>query len=160
MSKIYETRWRSRLAVALVAAAVPSVAGTAVAGAAPSAQARLTAVAAKAPARKVTAIVQFKAGLAEKQAKTIVRAHGGKVVSRVPLINGLAVQLPAKEAKALAAEPQGRRPHAQHPRPQHGPRQLQARHVVPEDHEGRQALAAWHHGRRRRRRGHRHRRRR
>jgi serine protease AprX len=61
-------------------------------------------VAAKAPARKVTAIVQFKAGLAEKKARAIVRAHGGKVVSRVPLINGLAVQLPAKQAKALARE--------------------------------------------------------
>jgi serine protease AprX len=105
LSKLIETRWRSRLAVALVAAVVPTVAGTAVAGAASSAQARLSAVAAKAPARKVTAIVQFKAGFAEKQAKTIVRAHGGKVVSRVPLINGLAVQLPAKQAKALAAEP-------------------------------------------------------
>src|SRR4051794_26456731 len=102
---MFETRWRSRLAVTLVAAVVPSVAGTAVAGAAPSAQARLSAVAAKAPARKVTAIVQFKAGFAEKQAKKIVRAHGGKVVSRVPLINGLAVQLPAKQANALAAEP-------------------------------------------------------
>ncbi|WP_053227046.1 S8 family serine peptidase [Solirubrobacter soli] len=91
--------------MAIVAVAVPSLAGTTVASAAPSAQARLSAVAKQAPARKVTAIVQFKAGLAEKKAKAIVRAHGGKVVSRVPLINGLAVQLPAKQAKALAAEP-------------------------------------------------------
>ena len=72
MSKLFETRWRSRLAVALVAAAVPSAAGTAVAGAAPSAKARLSAVATKAPARKVTAIVQFKAGFAEKKAKAVV----------------------------------------------------------------------------------------
>ena len=104
MSKLFETRWRSRLAVALVAAAVPSAAGTAVAGAAPSAKARLSAVATKAPARKVTAIVQFKAGFAEKKAKAVVATYGGKVVSRVPLINGLAVQLPAKQAKALAAD--------------------------------------------------------
>jgi serine protease AprX len=101
LSKLFESRWRSRLAVAFVAVAVPtSIAGTAVA--APSA--RISALAKKAPARKVTAIVQFKAGLAEKEAKAIARAHGGKVVGRVPLINGLAVQLPAKQAKALAGE--------------------------------------------------------
>jgi serine protease AprX len=99
-----QIRWRSRLAVALVAAAVPTMAGTTVAHAAPSAQARITAVATKAPTRKVTAIVQFKAGMAEKQAKAVVATYGGKVVSRVPLINGLAVQLPAKQAKALAAD--------------------------------------------------------
>jgi serine protease AprX len=101
---LFQTRWRSRLAVALVAAAVPTVAGTAAAGAAPSAKARLASVAAKAPARKVTAIVQFKPGFAEKKAKAVVKSYGGKVVSRVPLINGLAVQLPAKRAKALAAD--------------------------------------------------------
>jgi serine protease AprX len=101
---MFETRWRSRLAVAMMAAAVPIATGTAVAQAAPSAQARLTAVAAKAPARKVTAIVQFKPGFAEKKAKAVVASYGGKVVSRVPLINGLAVQLPAKQANALAAD--------------------------------------------------------
>jgi serine protease AprX len=104
LSKLFETRWRSRLAVALVAAAVPTVASGTVAHAAPSAQAQLKAVAGKAPTRKVTAIVQFKAGLAEKQARAVVAGYGGKVVTRVPLINGLAVQLPAKQAKALAAD--------------------------------------------------------
>jgi serine protease AprX len=104
LSMKVETRWRSRLAVALVAAAVPTFAGTTAVQATPSAQARLTAVAASSPVRKVTAIVQFKAGFAEKQAKAVVAGYGGKVVTRVPLINGLAVQLPAKQAKALAAD--------------------------------------------------------
>jgi serine protease AprX len=102
LSKLFESRWRSRLAVALVAAAVPSALGETMAQAAPSAQARLSAVATKAPARKVTAIVQFKPGLAEPKAKALVASYGGKVTSRVPLINGLAVKLPAKQAKALA----------------------------------------------------------
>jgi serine protease AprX len=102
LSKLFESRWRSRLAVAFVALAAPSLAGTTVASAAPSA--RISALASKTPARKVTAIVQFKAGLAEKKAKAIARSHGGKLVGRVPLINGLAVELPAKQAKALAAE--------------------------------------------------------
>jgi serine protease AprX len=102
LSKLFETRWRSRFAVALVAAAVPSALGETVAQAAPSAQARLSAAATKAPARKVVAIVQFKPGLAESKAKALVASYGGKVTSRVPLINGLAVKLPAKQAKALA----------------------------------------------------------
>jgi serine protease AprX len=96
------TRWRSRLAVALVAVAAPYTFGATVAQAAPSAQARLATVAKEAPARKVTAIAQFKPGFSERQAKTLVRRHGGKVTARVPLINGLAVRLPAKQAAVLA----------------------------------------------------------
>ena len=55
------------------------------------------------PARKVTAIVQFKPGFSERKAKTLVADHGGKITSRVPLIHGLAVRLPAKQAAKLAA---------------------------------------------------------
>ena len=93
--------WRSVLPTAVVAAVVVSAAP---AQAAPSAQARLATVARTAPQKKVTAIVQFKPSIGEKQAAKIVRKHGGKVTSRVTLIHGLAVKLPAKQAKALAKE--------------------------------------------------------
>jgi serine protease AprX len=95
-------RWRSRLAVALVAVAAPYTLAETVAQAAPSAQARLATVAKEAPARKVTAIAQFKPSFSERRAKALVRRHGGKVTARVPLINGLAVRLPAKQAAILA----------------------------------------------------------
>ena len=104
MSYSRSIRWRSRLAVALVAVAAPYAFGETVAQAAPSAQARLATVAKEAPARKVTAIAQFKPGFSERQAKALVRRHGGKVTSRVPLINGLAVRLAAKQAALLARD--------------------------------------------------------
>ncbi len=104
MSYSPSSRWRSRLAVALVAVATPFAIGETVAQAAPSAQANLAAVAKKSPARKVTAIAQFKPNFTERQAKQLVRQHGGKVTSRVPLINGLAVRIPAKQAAALARD--------------------------------------------------------
>jgi serine protease AprX len=94
--------WRARLTIAALGAVVPFAAVTTAAQAAPSAHARLASVAKKAPKRKVTAIVQFKATYGEKQASKLVRRHGGKVVSRVPLIHGLAVKLPAKQARTLA----------------------------------------------------------
>ena len=90
--------------MALVAAAAPRRGSTAARRR--RRRRRAGRVAKKSPARKVTAIVQFKPGFAERKAKTLVAAHGGKVTSRVPLINGLAVQLPAKQAAALAAERQ------------------------------------------------------
>ena len=55
--------------------------------------ATVAGLAKQSPARKVTAIVQFKPGFSERKAKTLVAAHGGKVTSRVPLIHGLAVRL-------------------------------------------------------------------
>ena len=104
MSNSPKHRWRSGLSVALVATVVPFAVGGTVAQAAPSAQSRLATVAQKAPARKVTAIVQFKPKFSERKAKVLVRAHGGKVTSRVPFIHGLAVKLPAKQAKLLARD--------------------------------------------------------
>src|SRR4051794_31037984 len=93
--------WRSVLPPAMAAAVAV---GAAPAQAAPTAQARVASVAVKAPHKKVTAIVQFKASVGEKQAAQLVRKHQGKVTSRLPLIHGLAVKLPAKQAKALARE--------------------------------------------------------
>ncbi len=98
-------RSRSALVAAIMAAVALSVlGGTAEARTAPSAQAQLAALASKAPARKVEAIAQFKPNVAEKKARALVRTHHGRVTQRLPLINGLAVKLPAKEALALGHE--------------------------------------------------------
>lgn len=105
MSQYMEFRWRGRLSVAVLATVLPFAAVSTVAHAAPNAQARLASAAAKTPNKSVTAIVQFKPTFSEKAATKLVRAHGGKVTSKVPFIHGLAVKLPAKQAKALAKEP-------------------------------------------------------
>src|SRR4051812_18952268 len=104
MQFIPNSGWRARMAVTAVGALVPFAVAATEAQAAPSAQAPPASVATKAPKRKVTAIVQFKASFTEKQAAKLVRRHGGKVVSRVSLIHGLAVNLPAKQARALAKD--------------------------------------------------------
>ena len=68
--------------------------------------ATVAGLAKQSPARKVTAIVQFKPGFSERKAKTLVAAHGGKVTSRVPLIHGLAVRAPGqagREARRASA---------------------------------------------------------
>src|SRR3954454_22621067 len=100
--------WRSRLTVALVAAAAPVAISTRAADAAPSAQAQLAEAAAKAadtpPNGRVTAIVQFKPSVSQAAAAKLVSKHGGKVTSRVAFIHGLVAKLPAKEAKPLAAD--------------------------------------------------------
>ena len=104
MSHNSKQRRRDRLAVAAVATvAAFAITGT-TAHAAPTAQARLATAAAKTPNRTVTAIVQFKPTFSEKAATKLVRAHGGKVTSKVPFIHGLAVKLPAKQAKVLAKD--------------------------------------------------------
>jgi serine protease AprX len=98
-------RSRSVLVAALVAVvALLTLGGATAAHAVPSAQAQLAAKARKAPARKVEAIAQFKPGFAEKKARALVRKHHGRVTSRLPLIHGLAIKLPAKEAAALDGE--------------------------------------------------------
>jgi serine protease AprX len=96
---------RSRLIAALAAVAAPLAIGTAGAHAVPSAKARLASVAAHAPARKVVAIAQFKPGFSERRARTLVRTYQGRVTAQVQLIHGLAVKLPAQQAKRLARNP-------------------------------------------------------
>ena len=59
------------------------------------------------------------AGLPRAAGQGRRRRHGGKVISRVPLINGLAVRLPAKQAAGPRRATARHRPHAQHPRAQH-----------------------------------------
>jgi serine protease AprX len=97
-------RSRSALVAALVAVVALLSLSVAAAQAAAPAQAPLATVARKAPARKVEAIAQFKPGFAEKKARGLVRKHGGRVTSRLPLIHGLAIKLSAKEAAALGRE--------------------------------------------------------
>jgi serine protease AprX len=95
------SRWRGRTVAVLLAAAVPLAASASVAQAAPSAQARLASVARKSPNRNVVAIVQFKRGVSERRARALVRSHHGHVINRLPSINGLAIKLPARDARAL-----------------------------------------------------------
>jgi serine protease AprX len=92
---------QARLSVALAAAIAPLALGTAAAQAVPGAKAQLASVARSAPSRKVVAIAQFKPGFSFKQARKLVRAHHGRVTADLSLIHGLAVKLPAREAKAL-----------------------------------------------------------
>jgi serine protease AprX len=95
------SRWRGRTVAVLLAAAVPLAASGSVAQAAPTAQARLASVARKAPNRTVVAIVQFKRGVSERRARVLVRSHHGRVTDRLPSINGFAIKLPARDARAL-----------------------------------------------------------
>lgn len=101
MSIPSSSRARRGAVAALLAVVVPLTAATATASAAPSAAARLAAAAKKSPNRTVTAIVQFK--VSEAKAKKIVKAHKGKITNKLPAVQGFAVKLPAKQAKALKA---------------------------------------------------------
>src|SRR3954464_12013570 len=97
-------RLRGGAVAVLLAAAVPLAAGVSVAHATPNAAAKLASAARTAPNRQVIAIAQFKPGLSEAKARKIVRAHHGKITDRLPSIQGFAVKLPARQAKALRGE--------------------------------------------------------
>ena len=94
------TRFRGGALAALLAIAVP-LAGASVAHATPNAAAKLTSVARKAPNHRVVALVQFKPRVSEAKARKLVRAHHGRITDRLPSIQGFAVKLPARDAKAL-----------------------------------------------------------
>jgi serine protease AprX len=93
---------RGRLIAVLAAVVALLAPGASAAQAAPSARARLASVARGAPARQVVAIAQFKPGFSERRARRLVRAHHGRVATDLSLIHGLAVKLPAREARALS----------------------------------------------------------
>ncbi len=93
--------WRARNVAVLLAAALPFAASGSVAEAAPSAHSRLVSVAKQHPRRSVVAIAQFKAGVSERRARALVRWHHGRVTGRLPVVNGLAIRLPARQARAL-----------------------------------------------------------
>jgi serine protease AprX len=103
VSSTFLNRRRSRRAAAFAVVAViaPLTLAAGTAHAVPTARARLAAVADTAPERKVVAIVRFGHDVSERAALTLVRAHGGRVAGRLPLIHGLAVRLPARAARGL-----------------------------------------------------------
>jgi serine protease AprX len=76
--------------------------GAGPAQAVPSAGARLAAAARTAPQRDVVAIVQFSGGVSERRAEALARRHDARVTGRLPLIHGLALKLPARQAQRLA----------------------------------------------------------
>jgi serine protease AprX len=90
-----------RAAAALFALAVPLAVGGPVAHATPNAAMKLNAAAKHSPNRTVVALAQFEPGVSRKQARTIVRAHHGKITNDLAAIHGYAVKLPAKQARAL-----------------------------------------------------------
>ena len=102
MPRSPNSRWRGRTLAVLLAAGLPFAASGSVAQAGPpSAHAKLVKVAKKHPHRKVVVIAQFKATMSERRARKLVRRHRGRVTDRVPAINGLAVKIPARQARRL-----------------------------------------------------------
>jgi serine protease AprX len=94
------SRRRTGAIAALLAVALPLTA-TEAANAAPNAAARLTAAAKQTPNQKVTALVQFKPDVSEKQARTLLKGQDGAVTDELGAIKGFAVKLTAGKAAAL-----------------------------------------------------------
>jgi serine protease AprX len=101
MWRSIERRWRVRTFAVVAAALAALVASTSVVQAAPSPHSRLTKLAKAHPNRKVEVIVQFRSGTSQRRARAIVRSRHGRVTSRLPAINGLAVKLRARYAVAM-----------------------------------------------------------
>src|SRR5688572_15152220 len=91
-------RCRRQTVALLLAAAAVLGASAPVADAAPS---PLTKLAKAHPNRRVEVIVQFKARTPLRTTRAIVRSHHGKVVRRLPAVNGLFAKLRARHAVAL-----------------------------------------------------------
>jgi serine protease AprX len=100
-------RWRMRWIT--LASVVPSLLAFAAAPASAQAQsaagAHVASLAHKAPKRSATYIVQFKDSVSEAQARALVRSDGGRVLSSVAIIHGLAVRISAHGALTLAKSP-------------------------------------------------------
>jgi serine protease AprX len=109
MLRSIERRWRGRTAALLLAVMVALSACASVAQAAPSQQSRLTKLAKAHPNRKVEVIVQFRSGTAQRTKRALVRLRHGKVTSRLPAVNGLAVKLRARDAVRLRRSKRVRR---------------------------------------------------
>ncbi len=101
MFRSIERRWRRWTAACLLAAVVSLSASVPAPQAAPNPRSKLTRLAKAHPNRKVEVIVQFRARTSQRTGRRLVRSHHGKVTSRLPSINGLAVKLRARNAVAL-----------------------------------------------------------
>jgi serine protease AprX len=66
---------------------------------------RITTLAQQHPGRSLQAIVQFNAPVSETKALADAKTSGGRVIGNLPIIHGLALQITAAQAKALAASP-------------------------------------------------------
>ena len=91
-------RWTRQTVALLLAAVAVLGASASVADATPS---PLTKLAKAHPNRKVEVIVQFKAGTSQRTTRALVRSRKGKVIRRLPAVNGLLVKLRARDAVAL-----------------------------------------------------------
>ena len=95
------SRWRGRTVAVLLAAAVPFAAsaiggpGGAVGPGAPRDGGQ------EVPEPQGRGDRPVQAGVSERRARALVRSHHGRVTDRLPSINGFAVKLPAREARAL-----------------------------------------------------------
>jgi serine protease AprX len=87
-----------------VVPAVSSPAAPALGGSSAPLDPRIAALAVHHPGQSVQAIVQFNAPVGEAKAETDARAHG-RIIGKLPIIHGLAVQATAAQAQALAANP-------------------------------------------------------
>jgi serine protease AprX len=65
---------------------------------------RIATLAQHDPTRTVQAIVQFNAPVSEAKAQADARPHG-RIIGKLPIIDGLAVEATAAQARALAANP-------------------------------------------------------
>jgi serine protease AprX len=79
-----------------------STSASSVAGSSAPLDPRIATLAQSHPGRSVQAIVQFNAPVSEAKAQADARAHG-RIIGKLPIIHGLALQLTAAEARALAA---------------------------------------------------------
>ena len=99
MLRSIERRWRVGTVAVLLAVVASFGVSLPVAHASP--HSRLTQLAKAHPNRKVEVIVQFRTATSQRRARALVRSRHGKVTSRLPAVNGLAVKLRARDAVAL-----------------------------------------------------------
>ena len=81
-----------------------TVSAQATAGSADPLDPRIAALAARHPGQSIQAIVQFNERVSAARAAIDANAHG-RIIGNLPIIHGLAVQVTAAQARALAANP-------------------------------------------------------
>jgi serine protease AprX len=113
-------RWMSALAAAAILAlavgialaissgqlvpGAPAASAPTTAGSAAPLDPRIATLAERHPGTSVQAIVQFNAPVSEAKAQADAKAHG-RIIGKLPIIHGLAIQATAAQARALASNP-------------------------------------------------------